>query len=70
MLAQKAECSDEKTTPESTRETTENASSEKSTSSSSKQKCKNCSCGQKCLSEKVEDLQLDRRKIDPALIDF
>lgn len=70
MLAQNSECGDEKTTPETTRETTENASSEKSASSSSKQKCENCSCGKKCLSEKVEDLQLDRRKIDPALIDF
>lgn len=70
MLAQKEEAGNEKTTPDNSRETTENSSSEKSATGSPKQKCENCSCGQKCLSEKVEDLQLDRRKIDPALIDF
>lgn len=70
MLAEKEEAGNEKTTPDNSTETTENASSEKSASGSSKQKCENCSCGQKCLSEKVEDLQLDRRKIDPTLIDF
>ena len=67
MLAQKGKTGNKETTPESSRETT---ADEQSGATKSKQKCENCSCGQKCLSEEVENLQLDRRKIDPALIDF
>lgn len=66
MLAQKGETGNEETIPESSRETKD----EQSGATKSKQKCENCSCGQKCLSEEVENLQLDRRKINPALIDF
>ena len=67
MLAQKGETGNKETTLESARETT---ADEQLRATKSKQKCENCSCGQKCLSEEVENLQLDRRKIDPALIDF
>ncbi|XP_061193265.1 cytoplasmic tRNA 2-thiolation protein 1-like [Saccostrea echinata] len=71
MLAQKSEATDVGTNMDTSKETTDNASTTESLgSTNTKQKCENCTCDSGCLSEKVEKVQLDRRKIDPAMIDF
>ncbi|XP_062591477.1 cytoplasmic tRNA 2-thiolation protein 1-like [Saccostrea cucullata] len=74
MLAQKSEATDSGTNSETSKETTDDASgtlgTESSGSPNTKQKCENCTCGSGCLSDKLEKVQLDRRKIDPAMIDF
>jgi hypothetical protein len=81
MLAQEAELAKGETNPDTGGETTGvsgertvnvsgETTSERPGSTNTKQNCTNCSCDKSCLSDKVEKLQLDRRKIDPALFDF
>ncbi|XP_061192110.1 uncharacterized protein LOC133200305 [Saccostrea echinata] len=71
MLAQKSEATDVGTNMDTSKETTDNASMTESLgSTNTKQKCENCSCGSGCLSDKLEEVKLDRRKIDPTKIDF
>ncbi|XP_062577901.1 cytoplasmic tRNA 2-thiolation protein 1-like [Saccostrea cucullata] len=74
MLAQKTEANDIGTNTDTSKETTDDASgtlaTESSESQNTQKKCENCSCGSGCLSEKLEKVQLDRRKIEPAMIDF